>query len=135
MERVCGMDFDFHDFDVEKFEQVHQKALDALQNSPTPKEGLQRAHAVLKKEGLDESARIAIFSLIVNELLTQEGRKMILKEGHKKEVQEYFKKELGIAWSPGHFSMKEEDGSISEFKLMRYYPIDDPPSFVHKNGS
>lgn len=128
------MNFDFDDFDVEKFKQMYQKAFAALQNSPTPKEGLQRAYAALK-EGLDESTRIAIFSLIVAELLTQEGREMILKEGHKKEVQEYFKEELGIAWAPGHFSMEEEDGSISEFKVMRYYPIDDPPSFVRKKRS
>lgn len=127
------MDFDF--LDVKEYERIEQKALDALKNSPTAKEGLQKAYAVLKKEDIDESNQIAIFSLIVNMLLTEEGRQKIMKEGHKKEVQKYFKDELGIAWAPGYLNIDNGDGTISEIKLMRYYLADEPPSFLRRKGS
>jgi hypothetical protein len=127
--RVISLDFAFAKR-MKVLENIEKRAIDAAKHGFTSKDSLRRAFMVINQEEIDEVDKYAIFSLIVNYVLTPEGRKRILDEGHKKEVQEYFKRELGIAWQPGYLHIKEDDGSVETIKLMRFYLADEKPSFL-----
>lgn len=113
------------DISLQTFKRVEEKALAALRQGFTAKDGLRRAHMAMIADGLNRQEVDFLFNWIVHCILTDDARQLIMKEGHRPEIKEKFRRELGIAWQdiPIAQGISPQKTSISNLK--RYYLADE----------
>ncbi|TCW41668.1 hypothetical protein EDC32_1011335 [Laceyella sacchari] len=115
------------DISLQTFKRVEENALAALRKGMTPKDGLRRAHAAIMAEGLSQREVDFLFNWIVNCILTADARKLIMNEGHRPEIKEKFRRELGIAWQDIPIGQDLSINKQSLPRLKRYYLADEFP--------
>ncbi|MFC7442208.1 hypothetical protein [Laceyella putida] len=115
------------DISLQTFKRVEEKALAALRQGFTAKDGLRRAYMAMLAEGLSQQEVDFLFNWVVNCILTADARQLIMKEGHRTEIKDKFRRELGIAWQDIPIAHGISRNKSGIYHLKRYHLVDEQP--------